>query len=131
MKKRLTAYMTAAVMLCALLFPTTAFAACSNDKSILLFPPWFHGLDCTNDVVKIDKIEQVWVIALNIVQWLIIAGGYVSLYFIIWSGFKYILAGGDPQKITAAKGTILNAVIGLAIVLISVGIVRAIQAAIG
>lgn len=123
--------------------------ACSNDKSILLFPAWFHNLKCetlettvkdkdgnvlsqySSETVQLGTINDTWVIVMNIVQWLIIAGGYVSLYFIIWSGFKYITATGDPQKITAAKNTITNAVIGLIIVLASVAIVRTIQAAIG
>lgn len=136
MKTRLVTYIVAAALICASLFPATAFAAkCSNDKSILLFPAWFHGLSCQTiggtESVQIDSVTKIWVIVMNIVQWLIIAGGYVALYFILWSGFKYIIASGDPQKITAAKNTITNAVIGLIIVLASVAIVRTIQASIG
>jgi hypothetical protein len=113
--------------------PTGSVAAadsCSNDKPVLLFPPWFRGLKCKNDVVQITDINQIWIIVMNVVQWLIIAGGYVALYFIIWSGFKYIIAAGDPQKITTAKETITNAVIGLVIVLVSTAIVQTIQASI-
>lgn len=122
---------------------------CSNDKLILLFPSWFHGLKCekiettikddkgnvlsqnTSETVQIGSINDTWIIVMNVVQWLIIAGGYVSLYFVLWSGFKYMIAAGDPQKIAQAKGTITNAVIGLVIVLASVAIVRTIQAGIG
>lgn len=136
MKKRLVSYVLAAAFVCASVFPMTAFAAkCSNDKDVLLFPTWFHGLSCQTvngtESVQIDSVSKVWVIVMNIVQWLIIAGGYVSLYFILWSGFKYIIAAGDPQKITQAKDTITNAVIGLIIVLASVAIVRTIQAGVG
>ena len=132
MMQRLITYTIAVAVVCAGLFSTTAFAAaCSNDKAVLLFPTWFHGLNCTNDVVQITDVSQVWVIVMNIVQILIIAGGYVALYFIIWAGFKYIIAAGDPQKITTAKETITNAVIGLVIVLVSVAIVQTIQAGIG
>lgn len=129
MIKKLALYTLTVATLCAGLFSATAFAAaCSNDTPVLLFPTWFHGLDCTGDVVQITKVDQIWIIVMNIVQWLIIAGGYVALFFIIWSGFKYITAAGDPQKITAAKNTLMNAVIGLIIVLASVTIVRAIEA---
>lgn len=136
MRKRLVTYIVAAALVCASLFPATAFAAkCSNDKDVLLFPAWFHGLSCQtingSESVQIDSVNKVWVIVMNIVQWLIIAGGYVSLYFIIWGGFKYITSAGDPQKVTGAKGAITNAVIGLVIVLASVAIVRTIQASIG
>lgn len=124
---------------------------CSTYEPVLLFPVWYQGLKCetvtttvregtdgkgkvisTNksENVKIDSITDVWVIVMNIVQWLIIAGGYVSLYFIIWGGFKYITSAGDPQKVEGAKNAITNAVIGLIIVLVSVAIVRTVQAAI-
>lgn len=124
--------------------PTTTTKDCPGGW-VLLFPPWYKGLKCdvttdgtdaagkeniTAQTVKIDDIKQIWIIVMNIVQWLIVAGGYVSLYFIIWSGFKYITAAGDPQKVTAAKNTITNAVIGLVIVLASVAIVQTIQAGI-
>lgn len=132
MIKRIVAYMMVVSVLCASMFSTTAFAAaCTNDKPVLLFPAWFHGLECKDDVVQITKINQIWIIVMNIVQWLIIAGGYVALYFIIWGGFKYITSAGDPQKVTGAKNAITNAVIGLIIVLASVAIVRTIQAGIG
>lgn len=129
--KKLTLYTMMVATLCAGLFSSTAFAApCSNDKPVLLFPAWFHGLDCKNDIPQLTNLNQIWIIVMNIVQWLIIAGGYVAVYFIIWSGFKYITATGDPQKITAAKNTLTNAIIGFVIVLGSVAIVQTVQVAI-
>lgn len=140
------AYVVAAALLYTSLLPGIVSAApiTKTEKcpgsSVLLFPTWYQGLRCevtrdgkeiTKQIVRIDNINQVWVIVMNIVQWLIIAGGYVALYFILWSGFKFITANGDPSKITAAKNTILNAVIGLVIVLASVAIVRTIQAGVG
>lgn len=130
MIKRIVAYTLAVSTLCAGLFSPTAFAKCSNDTPVLLFPAWFHGLKCEDNVVKITSVDEIWIIVMNILQWLIIAGGYVALYFIIWGGFKYITSTGDPQKVTSAKNTIVNAVIGLVIVLASVAIIRTIQASI-
>lgn len=137
MFKRLIGYTIAIAFICAGMFSTTAFASCSNgDTSLLLFPPWFHGLNCetvqgtSQEAVKITDANDIWVIVLNVAQWLIIAGGYVSVYFIIVSGFKYIIAAGEPQKITAAKSTLTNAIIGFVIVLASMAIVRTIQTAI-
>lgn len=130
MIKRLAAYTLVVAVFCASLFSTTAFAAACDDSRVLLFPRWFQGLTCDDGVVQITKVEQVWIIVMNIVQWLIVAAGYVALYFIIWGGFKYITSAGDPQKVTGAKNAILNAVIGLVIVLASVAIVQTIQAGI-
>lgn len=137
MIKRVLTYTLAVAVLCAGLFSPLVSAAVEKckDQSVLGFPAWFQGLQCdtTNGqtVVQIDNINDTWVIVMNIAQWLIIAAGYVSVYFIIWAGFKYITAAGEPQKIESAKNTITNAVIGLVIVFASVAIVRTIQASVG
>lgn len=136
MKKNLFHYLVAiGFVLFTALSPTASAATCSNDKSLLGFPPWFHGLQCetkngVESVVLGGNINKVWVIVMNVAQWVIVAAGYVAVYFIAWSGFKYIVAQGDPQKITEAKNTLANAIIGLIIVLAAVAIVRTVQASI-
>ena len=39
------------------------------------------------------------------------------MFYLIWAGIKYITAGGDGKKAGEARSAIVNAVIGLAIVL--------------
>ena len=49
-----------------------------------------------------------------------VALGFLGLIFvilIIWSGYQWMTAGGNSEAITAAKKRMLNAVIGLIIVL--------------
>jgi TRAP-type C4-dicarboxylate transport system permease small subunit len=43
---------------------------------------------------------------------------------IIIGGFRYIVSGGDQTSVTAAKNTIMYAIIGLVVVLFSQVIVR-------
>lgn len=137
MIKRLVVYVVSVTVLYAGLFAPTAFAAVAKckDQSILGFPAWFKGLNCDTVngqvTVQMDDVASIWVIVMNIVQWLIIAGGYVAVYFIIWGGFKYITSAGDPQKVEGAKNAITNAVIGFVIVLASVAIIKTIQASVG
>ena len=50
--------------------------------------------------------------------------GSVSVIMIIIGGFRYIISGGSSDSVTAAKNTILYAVIGLIIVLFSQVLVR-------
>lgn len=50
--------------------------------------------------------------------------GTVSVIMIIIGGFRYIISGGDSTGVTAAKNTILYAIVGLVIVLFSQVIVR-------
>lgn len=137
MQKLVVPYLIAAVVVATGLFSVGASAAaCRNDKAVLGFPTWFHGLNCDDtpdggQTVNISgSVSKIWIIVLNVVQWLIIAAGYVALYFIIWSGFKYIMGQGEPDKIKSAKDTLANAIIGLIIVLAAVAIVQTIQAGI-
>lgn len=50
--------------------------------------------------------------------------GVVSVIMIIYGGFRYITSGGDSNGVTAAKNTILYAVIGLIIVALAQVIVN-------
>ncbi len=47
-----------------------------------------------------------------------IAGG-LSLVFVTFGGFKYVLSRGEPQETAKAKDTILYAVIGLAVTVLA------------
>lgn len=50
--------------------------------------------------------------------------GSVSVIMIIIGGFRYIISGGDQNSVTAAKNTIMYAIIGLVVVLFSQVIVK-------
>lgn len=53
----------------------------------------------------------------------VIAGGLAVLY-VVWAGIQYIQSGGDAAKAKAARGAIINAVIGIAIVIAAYAFVR-------
>lgn len=53
---------------------------------------------------------------------LVVLGG-VSALMIVYAGFRFTLANGDPQAVKAARNTILYAVAGLVIAILSYGIV--------
>lgn len=55
----------------------------------------------------------------NITNLLITAIGIISVIMIIIGGFRYALSGGDQKATTAAKDTILYAVIGLVVALLA------------
>ncbi len=49
--------------------------------------------------------------------------GAVSVIMLIIGGFRYVLSNGDSSQITAAKNTILYAVIGIIVALLAYAIV--------
>lgn len=112
--------------------PQTAQAAC-NDR-LLTFPAWFKGLtkdDCDikspNDVGGVQNF--IWIIGLNVVEFILQLVGYVSVGYIIFGGYKFMTSTGSSDGIAKARTTILNAVIGLIISLFSVGIVNVVAGA--
>lgn len=50
--------------------------------------------------------------------------GVVCVIFIIIGGYQYTLSNGDSNAVTKAKNTILYAVVGLVVVMVSFGIVQ-------
>ena len=52
------------------------------------------------------------------------AVGIISVIMLVYGGLRYVLSGGDNKKVTDAKNTILYAIIGLIISLLSYAIVN-------
>jgi len=51
----------------------------------------------------------------TILNFIFIIVGALALLFIVIGAFRYIVSGGDPQKTSQAKDTIMYAAIGLLI----------------
>jgi hypothetical protein len=117
--------------------PQTTYAAGCIDK-VLTFPTWYanglaetkgSGKDTTCEIKSPgsgkDALSNfIWKIGLNILEIALQLVGYIAVGFLIYGGFKYITGAGAPDKITAGRKIILNAVIGLVISLFSVAIVN-------
>lgn len=59
------------------------------------------------------------------------AVGAISVVMLIYGGLRYITSGGDAKKVTDAKNTILYAIIGLVICVLSYAIVTFVLNTIG
>jgi hypothetical protein len=60
----------------------------------------------------------------NIVNVLSVIVGVVAVIMIVIGGFRYVTSGGKQESVTAAKNTIMYALIGLVIVALAQVIVR-------
>ncbi len=117
--------------------PAAAASTCvaTAPNPLTFFPAWYDGLYCGNGNIKSPADSTLgtnsgaqfgtWltIIAMNITRMLLYAVGYASIIFIIYGGFKYMLQGDSSSGTVAARKTIQNAVIGLAISIMSVSIV--------
>jgi hypothetical protein len=52
-----------------------------------------------------------------------ITAGVAAVIFIIWNGIRYITAGGDTEKAKSARTGIINAVIGIVVVIAAYAII--------
>ena len=101
----------------------------SCEKPFLNFRPWFKGLagkSSTGSCVvgsptdlNMTMQAYVWTIVLNILSDLFGALGYLAVGFIIFGGYMYILAKGDPGKIEKGKKILIAAVTGLMIAVLA------------
>ncbi len=68
---------------------------------------------------------------LGVARWILGFVAALTVLVIIVSGILYITSGGDSNRAEKAKGWLINAVIGLIVVLISYVIVASISRALG
>ena len=73
--------------------------------------------------LQMSGTSDLRVVAMNILWYAVSFVGIIALAFLVWGGVQFVMAGGDDGKVTKARTTILNAIIGIVIVLISMGII--------
>lgn len=69
-------------------------------------------------------ITELLVAVLNV---FIIISVPIVIFFLIFSGFNYVTARGNPEKISKASRSLMYGVIGGVIILSSVAIVKIVQ----
>jgi len=57
--------------------------------------------------------------------------GIVAVVYLIMGGFNYVTAGGNPEAVDGAKTTLVNAIIGLVVILVSYLIIQFVMSQIG
>jgi len=113
--------------------PETTYAACTD--RLLTFPAWYKGLTTGDCNIKSPKeagglSKFIWTIVLNVIEMTLQIVGYLAVGFIIRGGFKYMTALGEAAEVAKAKKIIMDAVIGLVLSIMSVGIVNLVAGAI-
>ncbi len=115
----------------------TAFAASQScpGGSLFGFPKWYKYLNCTTApnlnsttggklyTPQLSNINDVWLIFAAVIEMLLYLAALSAVGFVIFGGIQYITSQGEPDKTTRARGTILNAIIGLVIAVISASVV--------
>jgi hypothetical protein len=74
-------------------------------------PAGFKYCNASIGDILTDLLDSIFVLA-----------SMIALLFLIWGGIRYMLARGDPKQIEAARNTVISAVIGLLVVMLSAAI---------
>lgn len=78
------------------------------------------------DIPKVTPIKNATIpeIAVTAINFLLVVAGALSVIFLIVGGIRYIISSGSPDAIDRAKKTVLYAVVGIIVVLLSYTIVN-------
>ncbi len=113
------------------LAPTAAAAGGCVTRPFLTFPAWYRGLtdsQCNilspSDPSVGGLSSFIWIIVLNVIEIILQVIAYAATLMIIYGGFRFLTAAGNPAGVEQGKKTITNAVIGLVISIASIAIVN-------
>lgn len=81
-----------------------------------------NNSDC--QIIRQDGLSDGTGQVSNIINVSMMLLGAIAVIVIIYGGFLYVTSRGDAGKVTAAKNTILYAVIGIIVALLAYAIVR-------
>ena len=86
-------------------------------------PTWDEDLNCNGGSPSLTGINDVWLIAAAIVDILLRLAAIIAIFMLIYGGIQFITSQGDPEKASHARGTIINALIGLVISVVAATLV--------
>lgn len=86
---------------------------------------------CVEQGTDVATLACIPVIIKLVVNAALVFSGIVALFFIIFSGVKYITSNGDQAKIDSAKKTLTYAIIGLIVIFMSFTILSIISSITG
>ncbi len=126
-KKKLTSYVAAILIAVAALFipvtavnaacPTTTFGTSTNAAK--------DGINCAQGAgtptTLFGGTGSIFTLVVNVLLFII---GAICVIMLIWGGIRYTTSAGNAANVTAAKNTIMYAIIGLIIAFLAFAIVN-------
>lgn len=109
-------------------------SACQPRQSILGIPTWYKYLDSETDASgrcspilsgsdTEERVNSALPIGVAVLEAVLRFAGLVAVVMVFWGGLKYITSQGSPDNAKAARSTVINAMIGLVIVIVSTTVV--------
>lgn len=77
------------------------------------------GMNCAGQSDSLSNDSDVGGVFKTVTDVLLFVVGAVAVIMLIYGGFKYVTSSGDAQAVTSAKNTIMYAVIGIVVAIMS------------
>lgn len=77
----------------------------------------------TTRTTNVATLNCLPIVFNRVINFAVAFAGVVALFFIVYSGARYITSGGDPKGVESAKNTLTWSIIGLAVVLLAWAII--------
>ena len=131
-KKTFTSIAAAMMFAFAALLTPLALSTPANAQSCDTNSGIQGGINCANpgDDVPQDLFGQEGIFT-TIVNILLFVIGAICVIMLIWGGIRYTTSAGNAASVTAAKNTIMYAIIGLVIAFLAFAIVNWVLGALG
>lgn len=99
-------------------------APCTGTSALFGLPTWYKYLECDADGKTISadinqNPNQLWLIGAAILEIMTRVAALAAVGFVMYGGFRYLTSAGNPDKTAQARKSIINALIGLSIAIIS------------
>lgn len=85
----------------------------------LTIPFWTHAVEIANPLGSTKTFAQL---VKKIASFLITIGIPIATIMVLVAAIQFMFAGGNEKRVTAAKQTLLYAVIGMAVLILAKGV---------
>jgi hypothetical protein len=92
---------------------------------------YFAAIQGTFRGLNVPQVDFSEATLQNILGFVFIVVGIMSVFVVFWGGFQYVKSLGDPQKTKQAKDTILYALIGMVVAIAGGAIVSLVAGRVG
>lgn len=97
----------------------------ANISPVYAAQDWANTAGCAvNEVATIKGFECLFS---NFISVILAFAGIVLFIMLVTGGFRYLVSGGDPKAVEAAKGTLTQAIVGLVILVLAFLILKLIE----
>ena len=123
--KKISAYVAVFALVAVTAFvPTVSVSAASCTTGTNTKPTAQQGLACAKGEGAPGSLFGSGGIFTTVVNTLLFIIGAVSVIMLIWGGIRYTTSAGNSASVTAAKNTIMYAIIGLVIAFLAYAIIN-------